>query len=106
MDDEALLALYWARSETAIPETAGKYGSYCYHISDTILHCREAAEECVNDTWLHTWNAIPPHRLSTFLGKITRSLSLQRAISRSAQKRGGGEVPLALEELEGCIPSG
>lgn len=107
MDDQQIIALYWARSEAAIPATADKYGSYCHAIAYRILHNREDSEECVNDTWLHAWNAMPPHRpsrLSTFLGKITRNLSLHRWERSAAQKRGSGQVPLALEELEECVP--
>lgn len=107
MDDEKIIDLFWQRDETAITETDRKYSRYCYNISYSILINREDAEECVNDTYLHTWNAIPPHRpnrLSTFLGKITRNLSLQKYIKSHAQKRGGGQVDAALNELEECIP--
>ncbi len=108
MDDSKIVELFWSRAETAIAETAKKYARYCFHISYTILQNREDAEECVNDTYLNAWNAIPPHRpnhLSTFLGKITRNLSLQKYIKCNAQKRGGGQVELALSELEDCIPA-
>lgn len=107
MDDNQIIALYWARSETAIAETAKKYGSYCHQIAWHILCNREDSEECVNDTWLRTWEAIPPtrpERLSAFLGKITRNLALQRYEKYNAAKRGSGQVSLALHELEGCIP--
>lgn len=109
MEDEQIVELYWARAEAAIAETEKKYAGYCFHIADAILQCRQDAEECVNDTYLKAWNAMPPHRprrLSTFLGKITRNLSLQRYIRLRAQKRGGGQVELALSELEECVPAG
>lgn len=105
MEDEQIIDLYWARNEDAISETASKYGSYCFHISCTILGFQDA-EECVNESYLHLWNAIPPQRpnpLKTFLGKITRNLSLQRWQKLHAQKRGGGQVAIALEELEECV---
>lgn len=108
MDDGAIVELYWARAEAAISETKSKYAGYCFHISYNILRCNEDAEECVNDTYLNAWNAMPPHRpnrLSTFLGKITRNLSLQRYIKYNAQKRGMGQVDVALDELDECIPS-
>ena len=76
MDDQNIIALYWARSETAISETAQKYGGYCFSIAKNILTNHEDAEESVNDTYLTAWNAMPPRRpsiLATFLGKITRS---------------------------------
>ena len=106
MDDKAILDLYWARSEKAISETSAKYGGYCYAIAYNILSNREDSEESVNDTYLAAWNTMPPKRpamLSAFLGKLTRYISLDRWKQRSALKRGGGEVPLCLEELEDCI---
>ena len=107
MDDSAIIDLYWDRSETAISETSQKYGSYCFSIAYNILTNHQDAEESVSDTYLAAWNAMPPQRpavLATFLGKITRRLSIDRWRSRHAYKRGGGELPLALEELDQCIP--
>ena len=109
MEDKAIIDLYWTRSENAISQTALKYGAYCYTIAFNILSNREDSEESVNDTYLAAWNTIPPKRpgiLSAFLGKITRYISLDRWKRRSAAKRGGGQVPLALEELEECICGG
>lgn len=108
MDDKKIVDLYWQRDENAIAVTSVKYDAYCGSIARNILTDLEDAEECVNDTWLNAWNAIPPHRpsrLSVFLGKITRELSLNRYKSRFAQKRGGGELALALDELDDCITS-
>lgn len=108
MEDHAIVELYFARAEEAISETAAKYGGYCYSIAYNILNDREDSEESVSDTYLAAWNAIPPRRpaiLATFLGKITRHLAIDRWRARSAQKRGGGEVILALEELEECADS-
>lgn len=109
MDDNRIIELYWKRSEAAISETASKYGGYCYSIAYNILTNPEDAEESVSDTYLAAWNGIPPHRpniLSTFLGKITRRISIDRWRTRSAYKRGGGQIVLALEELEECVPGG
>jgi len=106
MDDKAILDLYWQRSENAISETSAKYGAYCYSIAYNILSSREDAEESVNDTYLAAWNAIPPKRpalLSAFLGKMTRYISLDRWKQRARLKRGGGQLPLCLEELEDCL---
>ena len=108
MDDKRIIDLYWERSERAITETSSKYGNYCYTIAYNILYNREDSEESVNDTYLAAWNAMPPKRpdiLSAFLGKITRYISIDRWKNRTALKRGGGEVPLVLEELEQCISS-
>jgi len=107
MDDQKIIDLYWSRSETAITETDQKYGKYCYSIAYNILTNNEDAEESVSDTYMAAWNTIPPKRpavLATFLGKITRHLSIDRWRSRSRHKRGGGEIVLALEELDDCIP--
>ena len=109
MEDNQIIDLYFARSEQAIQETDTKYGGYCYSIAYHILSNQEDSEESVNDTYLAAWRNIPPHcpsALAAFLGKITRNISLDRWKNRKAQKRGGGEVPIALEELGECIPSG
>lgn len=108
MEDQKIVDLYWSRSEQAISETDRKYGKYCYSIAHNILANNEDAEESVSDTYLAAWNAMPPQRpsiLATFLGKITRNLSIDRWRNHSRQKRGGGELILALEELEDCIAS-
>ncbi len=108
MDDIKIIDLYWMRSESAISETAKKYGSYCRSIAFRILHNDQDSEECVNDTWLGAWNAMPPKRpsvLSTFLGRITRNLSLDRWKQYNAEKRGSGEMTVALEELRECVPA-
>ena len=109
MDDTRIIDLYWARSEEAIRETDLKYGPYCRTIAWNILQDREDSEECVNDTWLQAWNAMPPKKpslLKAFLGKITRNLALDRCKYNRAEKRGGGQAALALEELAECVGSG
>lgn len=106
MDDKRIVELYFERSEQAISETASKYGNYCYSIAYNILDNTEDAEESVNDTYVDAWNSIPPHRpsiLATFLGKITRRISIDRWRKDHAEKRGGGEMPLVLEELQECV---
>lgn len=109
MDDTQIVELYWARKEAAIEETETKYGSYCYSIAQNILHNPDDAKESVNDTWLDAWNSIPPHRpsvLSTFLGKLTRRISIDKWRRATAKKRGDGQLPLVLAELEDCISDG
>lgn len=106
MEDKSIVDLYWQRNEQAISETQNKYGNYCYSIAYNILHNSEDAEESVNDTYNDAWNSMPPHRpsiLSTFLGKITRRISIDKLKYRTAVKRKGDVVPLVLEELEECI---
>ena len=92
MDDNAILDLFRERSEDAIVQVQIKYGNYCRSIAYGILSSEEDSEECVNDTYMRAWNSIPPHipeRLSAYLGKITRNLSIDRLRS----------------ELEECLPS-
>ena len=106
MEDEKIIDLYWARDEAAIHETDVKYHHYCGAIALRILESMEDAEECVNDTWLHTWNAVPPERpnvLSVFLGRITRNLSIDRyRMKHAARRRSNMEtVDLELADLEG-----
>lgn len=106
MEDQSILELYFQRSEQAIVETDRKYGGFCYHVAYNILTNREDAQESVSDTYLRTWNSIPPTRpkfLQAFLGKLTRNISIDRWRRSGAKKRGGGEMLLSLEELEDCI---
>ena len=108
MENQGIIALFFERSEQAIEETDKKYGGYCYSIAYNILSNREDSEESVSDTYLSAWNTIPPRRpnfLSAFLAKMTRHISIDRWRKRSAKKRGGGEIILALEELEDCVDS-
>ncbi|MBQ8921277.1 MAG: RNA polymerase sigma factor [Oscillospiraceae bacterium] len=109
MEDHEIVRLYFERDERAISETAAKYGAYCTKIAVNILSSREDAEECVNESWLHAWNAIPPHRpriLATFLGKIVRRLSFNRYQFLHAEKRGGCEVSAVLDELAEIVSDG
>lgn len=106
MDDNKILDLYFARSEQAIAQTDQKYGPYCFSIANHILSNHSDAEESVNDTYYTAWKLIPPQRpqrLSTFLGKLTRNLSIDRWRKNTAGKRGNGETQLILDELEECV---
>lgn len=108
MEDRAIVALYWARDERALTETAAKFGAYCRKIAMNLLGSVSDAEEVENDTWLAAWNSMPenrPARLAPYLGRITRNLALDRRDKAGAQKRGGGQVEVVLEELEGCLSS-
>lgn len=107
MEDGQIIELYWSRDQRAIRETDGKYGKLLHGIAWNLLRSREDSEECVNDTYLRAWEAIPPARpgaFRTWLGQITRNLSLDRWKSRRAEKRGGGAEVL-LGELEDCVPA-
>ena len=93
IEDEKIIEMFFGRSEQGIRELDIKYGKVCHKLSYNIVNSRQDAEECVNDTWLNAWNAMPPRRpgcLSAFLGRITRNLSLDRFKRRTAEKRGGG----------------
>lgn len=108
MNDEQILALYAARDDQAVVETDRKYGRYCFCLAQDILHDPQDSEEIVSDTYLHTWNAIPPQKpdiFRVFLAKVTRNLAFTRWRSYRAQKRGGGQMELVLEELGECVSS-
>ena len=103
LEDSMIVELYWQRDEAAISETSGKYERYLVSVANNILRDLEDSMETVNETYLHAWNAIPPHRpdvLSAFLAKITRRLSIDRWRKKTADKRGGGEYAMSLQELE------
>lgn len=109
MDDERIIDLYWQRNEQAITETDKKYGALCSSIAYGILASPEDTEECLSDTYMATWNSLPPQRprlLRAYLGRITRNLSLNRMRNGSTRKRGGGELDLIYEELENCVAAG
>ena len=104
--EEAIVDLYWARNEEAIRQTADTLGGYCYTVAYNVLGNAEDAEECVSDAYLAVWNAIPPARpasLKQFLTRILRNLALNRYKEQHRDKRGGGQVPLALEELSEVV---
>lgn len=109
MEDTAIIGLYWARDEQALAETQKKYGAYCRTVSWNILRNSQDAEECVNDTYIRAWNAMPPEKpvfLRAWLGCIARNLSLTRYRANTAKRRGGGVTAAALEELQDCVCDG
>ena len=106
MEDREIVQLYWDRDERAIEESERKYGGLCRSVALRVLESMEDSEECVSDTWLRSWNVIPPQRpslLGAFLARITRNLALDRWRASHAAKRLGGETALALEELGDCV---
>jgi len=108
LKDSEIVKLYWHRQEQAVLQTQKQYHTYCMQISMRILGNPEDARECVNDAYMACWDSIPPNRpenLKTYLGKLTRRISMKRWRSLDAQKRGGGEIALSLEELGDCVPS-
>lgn len=102
MRDTEIVDLYWERNESAIDQTRMRYEGYCDEISWRILENREDVQECLNDTWLQTWNSIPSNRplsLKSYVGRITRNLSLNRFKKETRKKRGGNETEAVYEEL-------
>ena len=109
MLDGEIVELYWKRDESAISQTDIKYGGLCRSISNNILRNQDESEECVNDSYLSAWNSMPmerPERLGAYMGKIARNISISRLRQKTADKRGGGEYRLCLEELRDCAAKG
>lgn len=105
-EDHEIVELYLHRDEDAIEQTHLKYGRYCHSIAYNILYSNAESDECVNDTYLQTWNSIPPNkpeRLSAYLGKITRNLALNRCFMARAAKRYYG-TQVILEEVSEFLP--
>ena len=103
MEDCKIVQLYWDRDETAITETSNKYERYLTKVANNILADVDDSAEAVNDTYLNAWNSMPPHKpdmLSTFLAKITRRLSIDKWRKKTADKRGGTEYDISLQELQ------
>ncbi len=106
MRDSEIVALYFKRDEAALVQTANKYGDMCKAVSMRILNDSRDAEECVSDTYLAAWNSIPPQKprsLGAFLCRVARNISVSRLRADTAEKRGGGEAALLLEELDECL---
>lgn len=104
--DEQIIDLYWSRDEKAIEETDRKYKKYLYGIAYNILHDDLDCNECLNDTYLGTWNAIPPAKPSifqVFLFKITRNISIARYKKNRAHKRIPSEMTVSIDELDKYI---
>ena len=109
MDDSKIIELYFGRDKSALTQTKDKYGKLLYSVSYNFLNVREDAEECENDTYMAAWDSIPPNNpqvLSAFLCRITRNLSFKKLRYQTAQKRGGNNTPLPLDELANAIPDG
>ena len=109
MEDEKIVSLYWARDEQAIAETQKKYDRYLTRIAMNVLADPEDSRESVSDTYLAAWNSMPPHRpgvLSTYLGKLTRRISISCFRRKNREKRRPSEYALSLSELGDCISGG
>ena len=106
LHDKEIIDLYFDRDQSAITESERKYGKMCLSVSLRILNNKEDAEECVADTWLAAWNAIPPQKpakLGAFFARIVRNISVDRLRAQNTEKRGGGEIAIILDELDECL---
>ena len=107
LPDSDIIDMYWDRNESAIDETDYKYRKYLFSVAYNILYVREDCEECLNDTYLGTWNAIPPAKPSlfqVFISKIMRNIAVVRYKKNTASKRVPSEMTVSLEELDNYIP--
>lgn len=108
VEDEQIIALFFQRDQRAIEACRNQYGPFCSSVANRIAPTPEDGEECLNDALLRAWNSIPPQHpksLGGFLAALTRNLAIDRLREHAAQKRGGGEIPLVLEELEEAVPA-
>ncbi|MBE6789754.1 MAG: sigma-70 family RNA polymerase sigma factor [Ruminococcaceae bacterium] len=107
MDDNAIIELYFQRNESAVRETAVKYGGFIRYVAFGITGNNEDTEECENDTYLKIWNSVPPERpeyFKAYIGKIVRNCAIGIWRKNTASKRNGG-LTVLLDELSECIPS-
>lgn len=108
LPDEEIVELYWNRDEKAITATDDKYRQFLFTIAYNIVHDNLDCEECLNDTYLGTWNRIPPTRpnvFQAFLSRIMRNIAVNRYKHNTAAKRVPSELTVSLEELEHCMRS-
>ena len=106
MDDQEIIARFFARDEEGLTAARARYEPYCAAVARNLLTDPRDQEECLSDTWLRAWNAIPPQRplsLKSYAGRLTRNLAVSRLRARDAKKRGGGQGELALDELGQCV---
>lgn len=106
LDDESIIELYWQRDEKAIEETDLKYRKYLFSVAYNLLYERLDCEECLNDTYLGAWNAIPPTRpnaLKAFLTVIVRRIAIKRYRRNLKKSNVPSELTVSLSELEDIV---
>lgn len=109
MEDAEIVELYWARDEDAVGQTKTKYWAYLNRVAYNILSDLEDSQECVSDTLLAAWRSMPdnrPKNLRTYLGKITRQVSIDLYRRRNRMKRYASEYAISLEELGDSFTDG
>ncbi|MBE6693182.1 MAG: sigma-70 family RNA polymerase sigma factor [Ruminococcaceae bacterium] len=107
IDDEKIIELYWQRDERAIEETDVKYRKYLLTVAYNIIHDAPDGEECLNDTYLSAWNAMPPTKpsvLRAFLTTIMRRIAVNRYHIRLKKGNVPSEMTVSLSEVEACVP--
>ena len=106
MEDREIIELYWQRDENAIKETDIRYGRYLFAVARNILNDNEDSREAVNDTYVRTWDSIPPQKPNAFLvwlSRITRSVSIDKLRFLTRKKRGSSQYDLSFDEIGECI---
>lgn len=106
LDDAKIVALYWERDQAAIEETDFKYRKYLLTVAYNMLHSAPDSEECLNDTYLGAWNAMPPSRpnvLKAFLTAIMRRVAIRRYHAHRRQRMIPSELTVSLSELEDFV---
>ena len=107
MEDDRIIALFFAHSEQAITELSQKYGRRLLQVARNFLQDEKDARECVNDAYLAVWQTIPPRRpeqLAGYVCRIVRNQALGRYHAAAAEKR-GKNLTVALGELADCVPA-
>ncbi len=109
MDDNDIIQLFNERNEAALSELSKKHGTFFLRLAEKILYNYEDSQSCVNDAYLKTWDTIPPAKpnvLRAFVGRIVKCVAVSMLRMSGAEKRGGGEFTLVLDELEECVSDG
>lgn len=107
LEDNDIIDMYWNRNEKAIEETDRKYGRFLYRIAYNIIYNHPDCEECLNDTYLSTWNTVPPTIpivFQSFLSKIMRNVAVDKLRERGAAKRIPSELIVSIDEIGEMIP--
>ena len=105
MEDKKITEMFLNREESAISELTKKYGRLFRNLAFNVVGNEEDAEECVNDSCMEIWNAIPPANpdiLLAFACKIVRRVSINRLRFNIRQKR-NCDMTVPIEELSECL---
>ena len=95
MDDNKIIALFFARNQDAIRHTDAAYGRRLFCLAERIVQNDQDA-----------WNTIPPQKpryFFAYLAKICRNFAFKKLDWKNAQKR-KAEIVALTQEMESCIP--